>query len=155
MKALVLILMLTGVLVAADQKKPEEVACRGKIESFDKDGFQAFGVDGDGCETFDVTWVLVKSPAEFSGVRHMLLSKSSDGKSAFGKVGDEISFSAFRSTLDAEKHPERGRIDPKDLIDGRKAQARKRPNQAPEPTATLVMSRACARATPSAAVAHL
>ena len=78
MKALVLLLMLAGVLAAADETKPEEVACHGRIESFDKDGFRAFGIDGDGCETFDVTWVLLKSPTEFAGVRHMLLSRSSD-----------------------------------------------------------------------------
>ena len=114
--------------MAADksvQEKPEEVACRGKIERFVKDGFEAVGVEGRGSEIFDVTWVQVKLPGEFAGIRHMLLSRSSDGKSAFGKVGDEISFSAFRSTLDAEKHPKRSRVDPKELLDESKEPAKK------------------------------
>lgn len=117
-------LMVTGCASEIPQAKPEEVSCQGQIESFAKDGFQGLTLDS-GCEYFDITWVVVQSPEEFAGVRHMLLSRTADGKSAFGIVGEKISFSAFRSTLESEKHPERGRVDMKKLLEDVEGQKQK------------------------------
>ena len=140
MKHALILLVVVGGLFAADEAppvRPEEVACAGCIESFDKDGFQALCTDG-ACERFDITWVVVRSPKNFEGVRHMLLSRTSTGKSAFGEIGSTVSFSAYRSTLEAEQHPERGRIDMKKLLselESKKPEEKKtEPNKRPEGT---------------------
>ena len=131
-------LVIASNLFAAGVVEPEppSIECRGVIEEFVKDGFQGFSTDG-GCEILDITWVIVSSPEEFSGVRHMLLSRSPDGTSPYGKIGDRITFSAYQSTLEGE------------------ARVKKWPNQAPEPTTTLVTPPAAARVAPSMVVAHL
>lgn len=102
-------------LRAADVPQAEErIQCEGTIASFEKDGFHASFVDG-GSEFFDVTWVVVPTPAEFEGVRHMITSQGSDTP-PFGKIGDRITFAATRSWLEFEKYPERYTIDPRKLF---------------------------------------
>ena len=131
------LLIASSLFAAGDAgQEPPAIECRGVIEEFVKDGFQGFSTDG-GCEILDITWVIVSSPEEFSGVRHMLLSRSPDGTSPYGKIGDRITFSAYRSTLEGE-----ARVD-------------KRPNQALQPTRMLVTFRAYARPAPSTRVADL
>jgi len=136
-------LIFCGVLAAADVEMPaaRDITCTGKIESFQKDGFQALGIDGV-CERFDTTWVSITSPKEFTGVRHMLLSRTSSGKSAFGKNGATVTFSAFQSTLEVEKHPETVRIDAKRLLAeiAKSGETEKKQIPVPDPTAPGVMS---------------
>jgi hypothetical protein len=117
MKASLLFLGLVVGLGAADRPSTiEEVACRGVIEEFVKEGFHGDSFTGPG-ETFDITWVRVREPEEFAGVRQMLLSRPSGKSSPFGKVGDVISFRSPRATLESES----GRT--------------KKPNQSLQPTA--------------------
>ena len=105
MKMLLFCLVLVGAFGAAD-RPAEEVACRGVIEEFVQDGFHGDAFDGsDG--TFDITWVRVKEPEEFAGVRQMLLSRGSGSTSPLGKVGDVISFRSPRPTLEAAKSGEK------------------------------------------------
>jgi hypothetical protein len=126
MKMSLLCFVLVGALGAADRPADvsvEEVACRGVIEEFVKEGFHGDAFDGsDG--TFDITWVRVKEPEEFAGVRQMLLSRSSGSTSPLGKIGDVVSFRSPRSTLEAAKSDEK-----------------KKPNQLPEPTSGLAPGR--------------
>lgn len=89
-------------LAAAAEKPTEEVACRGVIEEFIKNGFHGGSLDG-ASETLDITWVRVKAPEGYAGVRQMLLSSESGNESPLGKVGDVVSFISPRSTLDSAK----------------------------------------------------
>ena len=114
MKSLILALALVGTAVADQNsgvKQQVKIECRGVIEEFVRGGMETFSIDGE-CELLDITWVIVKTPEPFVGIRHMLLSRSADGKSPFGKVGDEISFTAFRSTLESEQ-PSQKKLKPR------------------------------------------
>ena len=118
MKRLLSFLLLVCVASAAE-KPAEEVACRGVIEEFIKKGFHGDSFDGTS-ETLDITWVRVKSPEEFAGVRQMLLSAGPGNESPLGKVGDVVSFRSPRSTLESAK-----------------SELKKEPNERPEPMAAM------------------
>lgn len=134
--SLLLLLMVVSRLAAVEPivpPKSAEVECRGVVESFAKGGFQALLTDGQ-CEWFDTTSVVIASPQEYAGVRHVLLSRASTGKSAFGEIGATVSFSAYQSTLEWEKHPERGRIDLQKLFADLEKTDRGKKLAAPVPT---------------------
>jgi hypothetical protein len=114
MKAVsILVVLFVGLLAAigSEPSEPKKIECRGVIVEFVRDGFHGSTLEGRS-DRFDITWVVVKAPEEFAGVRQMLLSRSPDGKSPFGKVGEVISFTTFKSTLEAEKKPPNQSLQP-------------------------------------------
>lgn len=96
----------------SDTSKPstEMVSCSGTITSFMKDPtpeqlmlhgcvwFEKTGNRGN-----DATWVKITSPEEFKGITHILITNDENLESPFGKVGDEIQFSALRESLESDQ----------------------------------------------------
>lgn len=97
----VLLVLLSAIAVSA-QESPREINCRGIITSFEKEGFSGMRSEG-GHDVFDVTWILVTHPDEYRGLKQMLLSNPGAEESPFGKIGDEIDFTAYKTTLESEK----------------------------------------------------
>jgi hypothetical protein len=138
MNKLLLFIFLGVCVSAADKPLPvnlDRVECRGRIESFEKQGMEILPADSSPCVWFDITWTTIEAPEEYAGLRHKLLSHDDAPTSPYGKVGDVISFSDSKSWLEFEKHPEKSRIDAKELMksfgdEKKPKKAEKTPNQA-------------------------
>jgi hypothetical protein len=98
------------------------IQCEGTIESFAKDGIHESGMD-EFSGFWDATSITVLVPEEFAGVRHVVRSRGSGDISPLGPVGQRISFTANRSWLEFEKHPEKYTIDPKEFLEEAKPQS--------------------------------
>jgi hypothetical protein len=77
------------------------IKCEGVILSFAKDGFQGLSISGI-CETMDVTVLRITAPDQYAGVEQMFLSRTENGMSPYGKVGDHVTFNILRTILISE-----------------------------------------------------